>query len=498
MHRFSLRSPRTRSVLVLAALAGLLRFLQSTPLAFLPHSVDGFLLGLTAGLVFSLIAWAVLSHVLPHSGNAASTFLLVAALSVPASAQELPRRALFGAHLAPAEGGVAIAAVTPGSAAAEAGLDAGDVLVAVDGRPLTEPGQIVAALGEAEAGAAWTLTVERDGEAHEVAVTLGEYPRLTSPDYAFAYGAVEARGALRRTVATVPPGDGPHPAALLIGGVGCYSLDVPAPVPHPYLLLRDALTKAGFATLWVEKSGVGDSEGAPCPEVDFETEVAGYRAGLQALKRRPDVDADRVFLFGHSMGGLIGPLLAAEADVAGIVAVETSGLPWMEYTLANVRRQLALGGMPPDEVDEAMGDALRANYAVFVEGEAPEAVLAEHPGWAEYLALPMDVSYMRQVADQNPAASWLAADAPALLVAGGADFVTDPAEHERIAAVVNGARPGTATYVLIDELDHFLNRMPDRATSFRTMHGGQASGAYNTELTRVVLGWLAEHAAPRP
>jgi pimeloyl-ACP methyl ester carboxylesterase len=416
-------------------------------------------------------------------------------MSPSAHAQELPRRPLFGAHIVPSdEGGVMVAALTPGAAAVAAGLEQGDRIVAAAGTPVAAPSAFLTALAAAKTGQPWPLRIERGGETLDVTVTLAEYPRLSSSDYAFEYGAVEAEAALRRTIATVPPGDGPHPAVLLLGGVGCYSLDVPVPTPNPYLLLRDAFTLAGYVTLWVEKSGVGDSEGQPCPEIDFDTEVAGYRAGLDALKARPDVDADRVFLVGHSMGGLIAPLLAAETDVAGLVAVETSGLPWMEYTLANLRRQLPLEGLEPAAVDAAMREALRANYAVFVEGEDPEAVLAEHPEWAGYLAFPQSVSYMRQVAEQDPAAVWLAADAPALLVAGGADFVTDPAEHEHLAAVVNDFRPGSASYVLIDDLDHFLNRMPDQAASFRSLQGGQTFGNYNPELTRVILAWLDEQA----
>lgn len=425
----------------------------------------------------------------------AVALVLATAAAPSALAQDLPRRALFGAHIVPAgEGGATVAALTPGTPAAEAGLREGDRIVAAAGTAVPDPAAFLAALGEAEAGAAWTLRIQRGEDMLDVAVRLREYPRLTSPDYAFEYGAVEAEDALRRAIVTIPPGDGPHPAILLLGGVSCYSLDVPAPTPHPYLLLRDALTRSGYLTLWVEKSGVGDSEGTPCPEMDFETAVAGYRAGLNALKRRPDVDADRIFLVGHSMGGLIAPLLAAEHDVAGIVAVETSGLPWLEYTLANLRRQLPFYGVEPAAVDAAMREALRANYAVFVEGEDPSAVLAEHPAWSGYLALPQHVSYMRQVAAEDPAAVWLEADAPALLVAGGADFVTSSAEHEHLTAVINDARPGSATYVLVEELDHFLNRVPDPATSFRRMQSGQTFGEYNPKLSRVILSWLSERS----
>lgn len=60
-------------------------------------------------------------------------------------------------------------------------------------------------------------------------------------------------------------------------------------------------------TLRIEKPGVGDSEGGPFAELDFTTELDIYRQALKQLKEQPEVDAEHVFIFGHSMGGAFGP-----------------------------------------------------------------------------------------------------------------------------------------------------------------------------------------------
>ncbi len=501
LHRSTLRT----TVAVAWAAIGALRVVQTTALAPLPHAADSLLTGLSVSLGVGLLV--VLRWRRPHDARhgalaalAVSVLLvlLLLATAVSAAAQDLPRRALFGAQVLPvsddlrtraglpAEGGVLVGALTPGAPASEAGVQSGDVILAVDGQPVPDPVWFVRTLKRG-AGGAWTLTVRRGTDDVQIPFPLREAPRWTSTDYEVVYGtATTADGTRRRTIATVPPGDGPFPAALLVGGVGCYSLDQPGGGSYgPYF---DAFTEAGHVVLWVEKSGVGDSEGLPCPTIDFETELAGYRAALAALQANPAVDPERVVLVGHSMGGLIGPLLAAEAPVAGVAAISTAGLPWVEYTIANTRRQLALSGLGPAEVDAAMRGAISATHAVYVEKRAPDDVLAEHPEWGGFLQFPQHVSYLQQVADYDPGAVWAAADAPALLVAGGADFVTDPAEHERIVAIVNRLRPGTARYVLVPDLDHFGNRVPDAPTSFRiVMTGGEAPT--NDDLPRLLVEW---------
>lgn len=69
--------------------------------------------------------------------------------------------------------GALIQEVVSGSAASSAGLRAGDVVVAVDGRAISEATELTAAVRQAAAGSQVTLTVERNGSTQEVKVTLG-------------------------------------------------------------------------------------------------------------------------------------------------------------------------------------------------------------------------------------------------------------------------------------------------------------------------------------
>ena len=84
-----------------------------------------------------------------------------------------PPRAVLGISVGPAEGGVGIAGVVDGGAAAKAGLKAGDVIVQIGERKVTDLRGLRIALRRANIGDKLTVRVLRDGKTLEIEVTLG-------------------------------------------------------------------------------------------------------------------------------------------------------------------------------------------------------------------------------------------------------------------------------------------------------------------------------------
>jgi putative serine protease PepD len=75
-----------------------------------------------------------------------------------------------------ADGGAVVAAVTAGSPAARAGLEAGDVITAVDGTAATSADEVTAAIAAKEPGDIVTLRVTSGGSSQTMSVTLAERP----------------------------------------------------------------------------------------------------------------------------------------------------------------------------------------------------------------------------------------------------------------------------------------------------------------------------------
>lgn len=89
-------------------------------------------------------------------------------------------------HLgAPADAGVLVSKVVEDSAAFRAGLLVGDIITAVEGEPVTEPGGLLHAILPREAGESVTLDVYRNGKVQSLTALLGE---AQGPRRTFAWG----------------------------------------------------------------------------------------------------------------------------------------------------------------------------------------------------------------------------------------------------------------------------------------------------------------------
>ncbi len=78
----------------------------------------------------------------------------------------------------------------------------------------------------------------------------------------------------------------------------------------------DWLPSRGFNLFTFDYRGYGQSQGAPDPKGIFEDAVAA----LNAMRNRSDIDTQRLFVFGQSLGGMLA-IAAAAASPEGICAV---------------------------------------------------------------------------------------------------------------------------------------------------------------------------------
>src|SRR6516225_9427012 len=436
---------------------------------------------------------------------------LTLALPTSAAALDLERRALLGITAAPVPPGAGLNGpgvlaerVVADSAAAQAGIVAGDVIVSVDGQPLAVADDLLRAMRAHRAGDSVTVELRRAGQPLTLAIMLGGVPLETAPGVDFTYDAVATPTGLRRTIMTMPqsPVLGRLPAVLLIGGIGTYSVDYSFDPDHdvaePYRRLLVALTRLGFVTLRVEKSGVGDSEGPPAKEVDLEGELTGYVAGLRMLKQRAEVDPERVFILGHSIGSVEAPIAAAREPVRGIVVMQGVGTTWFEYELVNARRQLELEGIAPAALAQRMALKEWASHRLLIEGQSREALLAERPAAAAVIKYLASDDYERQLAALNLPALWAQLDVPVLVVYGSADFITSEADSRAIVEDVNRVHPGRSELRIIERMDHYLTDAADQATSFKAPRPWDRTPAQHpacqAAIEPVVGDWLLAQA----
>lgn len=438
--------------------------------------------------------------------------LLLALMTYDASGlEELPRRGTLGLPITPVsrdqatklkiEPGEGVVASQPisGLTADRAGIKSGDVVVALNGKSVG-PTSIVATVRELPAGSPLSITVVRDEKTTVLQTTLMEKPRDPGNDnYSVVYGHVVSHGKRIRTIMTKPKKPGKYPGFLFIQGFSPISYDFTLEGSTGDVTTLDGpilfeFANSGFVTIRVEKPGVGDSEGGPFADLDYTTELDIYRQALKQLKETREVDSGNVFIFGHSMGGAFGPMIAAQDQVKGLVVYGVAARTWFEYLLDTVRYQGLVGGDTFENADDLVRQASQLMALVFFENQSVEEVKKSHPKLVDLadrlfpdgLFSGKSLDFWRQLVATNFAAYWSKCNAHVLAVRGASDFVTYDADHKLIADIVNRAHPGWGKSAVLPDSDHLFHNFATETESLK----GFRTGKFNPAFIKMTKDWI--------
>lgn len=165
------------------------------------------------------------------------------------------------------------------------------------------------------------------------------HPQTPQPPFPYAEEEVtfHSDGVDLAGTVTVPRGEGPFPGVVLLSGAGAQDRDGTLAGHRRYLVLADALTRAGIAVLRYDDRGTGGS-GGDLLEARFADLAAEAAAAVEVLRERPGVDPGRVGLLGASQGSLVASLAARDDPrLAFLVLLSPPALPghevWVEQQL---------------------------------------------------------------------------------------------------------------------------------------------------------------------
>ena len=148
------------------------------------------------------------------------------------------------------------------------------------------------------------------------------------------------------------------PVLIMVTGSGLQNRDEEIFEHKPFAVIADAFAKAGIATLRYDDRGFGESTGdvINCTTEDLKNDAL---AGIALLRGR----FDKVGVIGHSEGGTIALMLAAEGKADFIVSLAGVAVSGAETLLWQNRMALSAAGMPTATVDgycKLLGEAFDA------------------------------------------------------------------------------------------------------------------------------------------
>ena len=153
---------------------------------------------------------------------------------------------------------------------------------------------------------------------------------------------------------TLPAGDGPHAAVVLISGSGEQDRDSVSPDASGFRLfavLANHLAAAGVASLRFDDRGVGGSGGDNL-QATLQDRAGDVEAAVDVLRARDDIDAGGIGLLGHSEGGIVAPVVANRTAVAFVVLLAAPVLPPAETLAAQQLEILEQSGATAEELEQ--------------------------------------------------------------------------------------------------------------------------------------------------
>jgi pimeloyl-ACP methyl ester carboxylesterase len=423
---------------------------------------------------------------------------------------------LLGISLVPpAQSGEAaiIDQVMPGHSGEKLGLRKGDVIVELGGRPLQNRGGVLAYTSTLTAGAPVDVKVKRGGKIVRLRGKSVPRPLESYRGAKVDYGAVPFSGGRLRDLLVMPEGVAQPPVLFLIQGFSCVSVESPDP-KHSYRRLGDELIARGIAYYRVEKPGIGDSAGTPnCAQIDYATELDAFRTAYRHLVEVRGADPDRIFMLGHSLGGLQAPMLAAERPPRGVAVYGTGLRNWADYHQdLNAIQPYLFEGQDPGKLAEAAARSRDMLRLFYFERKAPREIAASKPEFDAAMRELMSwdggdrifgrhYKYAQDLAHQPLHAAWRNTRSNVLALYGESDVVAlFDTDHKLIADIANWFRPGSGRYVEVAATGHGMDRIGNRfeVREKTIAAGAPPTGEFNPEVAEALAGWIKDSMAKPP
>ena len=299
---------------------------------------------------------------------------------------------------------------------------------------------------------------------------------------------------------TVPAGEGPFAAVVLLSDSGPQNRDVEVPGYRMFGQLADYLTRHGIAVLRFDDRGVGQSGGTlvGTTSADYTTDA---QAALTWLRAQPGIRKTQVGLVGHSQGGTAA--IGAAIQPAGpdfLVLLAAPGIPGdeliVQQSLAGARLQTT------DAAQLATTEKLQRAMTQIVQ-KNPDNAVAHAQLLAYYKAIDPQLAariepqltvltspdYRHLLADR-PAQTLAKVHCPVLALGGSKDIQVPTAKN--LAATAAALQAGGNRDVTVKELPG-LNHLFQTAPTGAVLEYGTIEETFAPAALQLVGDWITQH-----
>ena len=284
---------------------------------------------------------------------------------------------------------------------------------------------------------------------------------------------------------TVPAGDGPFPAVVLVHGSGPQDQDETIGPNETFKDLAWGLATKGVAVLRYTKRtkqyGAKTSDDPNALTVNDEV-INDARAAVELLSKQPKIDAKRVFVLGHSWGGYLAPRIATgDPQVAGIIILAGSARPLEKMIVEQLQYFAAQPGGSSDQLQKELAAAEESEKQIenpnLKSTDTIELVGAKVPG-----------AYFIDLRGYDPTAVAAKLTIPILVLQGGRDYQVRDADFDAWKKALEG-KPSV-------EFKHYadLNHLFETGKGMATPGEYDSPGHVAEPVVADIAAWILANA----
>jgi len=282
------------------------------------------------------------------------------------------------------------------------------------------------------------------------------------------------------------------PAVLIIAGSRQTQRDGLTFGTTRQLIYRDMaeyLSSRGYITLRYDKRCVGASQ---CVKPDsFDDYIDDAQGAVDYLREHPQVDADRLFVFGHGEGGVVAATIGVVNDgrLAGVILAATPGRTYNKILRDQIQSRMTEAGKPEKEVADFLARydrvlrGLMSGYSDFSKEKLNEK--------DTYDAMLIDLIKQRDIVIalliNDPLQVVHNIKFPVLALQGKKDMQVAVKDAQFLEEALKRKQHHDATVVLLDDVDHLLktNKGPAGWASY-----ADASRPLDANLLSIMTDWM--------
>lgn len=306
---------------------------------------------------------------------------------------------------------------------------------------------------------------------------------------------------------TIPEGNGPFPAVILITGSGSQNRNEELLGHKPFWIIADYLSRNGIAVFRYDDRGVGQSQGSPlnATSLDFATDA---EAAFLYLRTRKEINHDLLGLAGHSEGGLIAPIVAvSDPRIAFIISLAGPGvtgekiLHRQNYDISIIsgseekqikkgisinKKLFAILKKEPDNNKAA--DRMTATYRKLLTKEktSPEDIDKAIKQFNASLN-PVSYNWFRLFISTDPEVFWKKVKCPVLALNGEKDLQV--AADINLPAIEKALKSGgnkAVTTIKLKELNHLFQHCKTGLPA----EYGEIEETFSPEVLKIMADWI--------